>query len=165
MPQHLHSSSPEENPNIILMLIKDQMNAGIKKRKFTADTAKEKLVDLLDSVRPLCLPCYQSNPHPTRVSSETQAGDISSLTERVESLCSQNKTDFEAMQSQMDFLKSTLLSFENLGLQILLNFPNQPLPQNLSLSVLIMSFLLVMKSCPLPHTWTTLFLLMSMKNS
>ena len=134
-PHATTSSSPEETPNIILMLNKDQMNAGIKKRKFTADTAKEKLVDLLDSVRPLCLPCYQSNPHPTRVSSETQAGDISSLTERVESLCSQNKTDFEAMQSQMESLKSTLLSFENLATNFTQLSQPTPSPEPIPISL------------------------------
>ena len=118
------SSSPEENPNIILMLNKDQMSAGIRKRGFKAETAKDHLIDLLDCVRPLCLPCYQSNPYQTRVSPETHASEISSLTERVESLCSQNKSEFEALQTQMESLKSTLTSFESLASNV--NQPSQP---------------------------------------
>ena len=107
------STSTEENPNIVLMINKDQIMSGLKKKK--ADLCKTHLANLLDCVRPLCLPSYQncqnSRPLP---STETQNCEVTSLTSRVESLCSQNKADFEALQIQMESLKATLSNFETL---------------------------------------------------
>ena len=103
-----------ENPSSVLMLNKEQMLAGMKKRnnKFSAETAKSSLVALLDCVRPLCLPVYQSGLCP-KPSSVTKDNQIELLTARVESLCSQNKSENEALTTQVESLKSTLSNFES----------------------------------------------------
>ena len=111
-PHSTPSLSPEENPNMIVMLNKEQISSGVNKRGYTAKDAKAHLIDLLDCVRALCLPSYQSNPHKIRVSPESE---IQSLTTRVESLCSQNKADFVTLKSQFESLKSTLSNFETLA--------------------------------------------------
>ena len=66
----------------------------------------------MSAVRPVCLPTYQCNRNVTQMNS---GSEISSLTTRVESLCSQNKADFEALQTQFETLKSTLANFETLA--------------------------------------------------
>ena len=106
------SSSSLENPNIVLMLNKEQMLAGIKKNKLGAEGTKVNLVNLLDCVRPLCLPSYQCDTRP-KLSSSSQDCDISALTSRVDSLCTQNRVDFESIKTQMESLKTTLSTFEN----------------------------------------------------
>ena len=124
-PYSTQSKSSEENQNIILMLSKDQMTAGIAKNKPKVDVVKKHLVNLLDCVRPLCLPNYQNDVNQTRkLTNVPQNCDISSLTTRVESLCNQNKADFEALQTQVESLKSTLSSFETLAV----NFNQSQLP-------------------------------------
>ena len=121
------STSPEENPSIILMLNKDQMMSGITKNKLRVEGLKTNLVNLLDCVRPLCLPRYQYDIHPKRSTvTQNSETEISSLSSRVESLCSQNKTDFEALQTQMESLKTTLSSFEALASNV--NLSSQPTP-------------------------------------
>ncbi len=94
------------------MLNKDQLISKIK--KVNAPPCRAHLADLLDCVRPLCLPDYQNYPNSHTVPrTETQDCEISTLTSRVESLCSQNKADFEAIQTEMKALKSSLSNFEN----------------------------------------------------
>ena len=100
------SSSSLENPNIVLMLNKEQMLAGIKKNKLGAEGTKVNLVNLMDCVRPLCLPSYQCDTRP-KLSSSSQDCDISALTSRVDSLCTQNRVDFESIKTQMESLKTT----------------------------------------------------------
>lgn len=128
-----------ENPSQVLMLSKEQMLAGINKRraagkeKFNAETAKNSLVDLLDCVRPLCLPFYQcdSNPKLPTVPKDNQ---ISLLTERIESLSNQNKSNTEALTSQLESLKLTLSNFE--GSLSNLNIPpaTPPPPELISIN-------------------------------
>ena len=103
-----------ENPSSVPLLNKEQMLSGMKKRnnKFNAEAAKSSLVDLLECVRPLCLPTYQSGSRP-KLSPVTQDNHIELLTARVESLCSQNKSENEALTAQVESLKSTLSNFEN----------------------------------------------------
>ena len=106
-----NSPTSLENPNVVLMLNKEQMLAGIKKNKLGAEGTKVNLVNLLECVRPLCLPGYQCDTRP-KLSSSTQDCDISALTSRVDSLCRQNRVDFESIKTQMESLKTTLSSFE-----------------------------------------------------
>ena len=106
-----NSPTSLENPNVVLMLNKEQMLAGIKKNKMGAEGTKVNLVNLLECVRPLCLPGYQCDTRP-KLSLSTQDCDISALTSRVDSLCTQNRVDFESIKTQMELLKSTLSSFE-----------------------------------------------------
>ena len=87
------------------------MLAGIKKNKLGAEGTKVNLVNLLECVRPLCLPGYQCDTC-SKLSSSTQDCDISALTSRVDSLCTQNIVDFESIKTQMESLKTTLASFE-----------------------------------------------------
>ena len=55
-----NSPTSLENPNVVLMLNKEQMLAGIKKNKLGAEGTKVNLVNLLECVRPLSLYVYQA---------------------------------------------------------------------------------------------------------
>ncbi len=92
----------------VLMINKDQIMSCTKKQSYNASLAKAHLVDLLDSVRSVCLPDYQVDNRPQRVQQDVQ---ITELTSRVESLCTQNKTEFDVLKTQLDSLKLGLSKF------------------------------------------------------
>ncbi len=93
----------------ILMLNKEQIVACMKKQGYNAPNAKAHLADLLDNVRSVCLPDYQIDNRPKRTQQDTQ---ITDLTSRVETLCQQNKSDFEGLKTDLETLKSSLSNFE-----------------------------------------------------
>ena len=107
-----NKSANENNGNAILMLDKKQMQAGMKKHQIRADVAKAHLINLLDCVRPVCLPSYEPDPHSKHAFANTDL-EIASLSSRVESLCSQNKEDFDSLKSELNIFKSALSSFES----------------------------------------------------
>ena len=154
-----------ENPSTVLMLNKEQMAAGMKKRnnKFNVDVAKNSLVELLDCVRPLCLPLYQLDSHP-RPSSVTQDSQITLLTARVESLCSQNKSDNEALTTQVESLKSTLSNFENYVTTLSPSQHHAPSPEPIPIHPDHV-FLGHITPLLLPHMWTTSSPVMSVMTS
>ena len=132
-PYSTSSTTPEENRNIVLMINKDQMKAGVAKFKPKLDTVKKQLIDLLDCARPICLPDYQDDVNQIRRKPTciTENPEIFSLSTRVESLCSQNKADFESLQNQMESLKSTLSNFETLATNLHQSrevLPPEPIP-------------------------------------
>ena len=110
------SNSPEDNHNIVLMLNKEQIAAGVNKKLKLAG-AKNNLANLLDCVRPLVLPSYHCDTscHKSPAVPDSQ---LSSLSSRVEELSSQNKADFASITTQLDSLKSALANFENLASNI-----------------------------------------------
>jgi alkylated DNA repair dioxygenase AlkB len=113
----IHAIDPSKKPALdnssttsILMLDRVQMKAGIKANKINLEPLKKLLIDLLECVRPVCLPDYICDMRPKKA---TQENELHDLTNRVENLCSQNRSDFDLMKAQFEGLKSSLSHFEN----------------------------------------------------
>ena len=130
-PYSTSSTSSEENQNIVLMINRDQISAGIAKHKPKLDVCKKHIVNLLDCIRPICLPDYQNDVNQMRHTTNiaTQNSDISSITKSLESLCSQNKADFQELHAQMEVLKSTVSSFESFASDIHNSQDSAPSPE------------------------------------
>ena len=110
----IHDIDPNKNKALdnstsILMLDRVQMVAGIKTNKIRLEPLTTHLLDLLEYVRPVCLPEYICDTRPKKAPQETELHD---LTARVENLCSQNRSDFDLLKAQFEGLKSTLSHFE-----------------------------------------------------
>ena len=65
-----------EQKNELLLLNREQMLSGIKKNRVLVDPLKNYLIDLLESVRPVCLPEYQTDNRPKRVPQENQINEL-----------------------------------------------------------------------------------------
>ncbi len=108
---------PQEQTSTARLLTRDQLNAGLKKTKFKKELIKDQLFDLIECTRPICLPNYQQitdfSHKPHTGEDVVQDHDITDLASRVEMLCSQNKSEFESLKSDLLSLKTSLSSFEN----------------------------------------------------
>ncbi len=93
-----------------ILLNKDQLTAGVK--KFKAPELKEHLANVLDHIRPVCLPSYQLD---TRPKSIPQSHDlqIANLASKVEALCSENKAGYESLRADLSSFQSALSTFES----------------------------------------------------
>ena len=119
------SSSPEDNT--VPLLNKEQISSGFK--KVGVKDCRVYLTDLLDCVRPICLPAYKHSPNfRLPPSTATQSSEITSLTTRVEALCTQNREEFESLQTQMESLKSSLLNFESAATNTNFSVSPDPIP-------------------------------------
>ncbi len=103
----------------VLMLDRNQIISGLTKNKskLKVDVLRNHLADLLDHVRPVCLPDYQCNTQPVTNCNASQEGQINDLIAKVESLSAQSKSEFEtinqSLRSELDSLKSVFSSYEN----------------------------------------------------
>ena len=104
-----------------------------------ADALRRNLVAMLDSVRPVCVPNYQNDTRPKRCATDLH---LNNLSKNLESLTSQNQTQFETLKLELEKLQSTVSSYENLlssspaistHTEQLINIPTDTTPPELNL--------------------------------
>ena len=91
----------------VLLLTKEQMAAGVKKHK--ADIVRSFLVDLLDVVRPVCLPDYEEDSRPKQLPHEVA---VASLCSRVEGYCKKSDDRFDKLTTELGYLRTTISEYE-----------------------------------------------------
>ena len=94
----------------VLMLNKEQMIAGIKKNKINFERTKNLFVDLLDNVRPVCLPEYHIDTRPKASEQDTLLSDLAA---KIEQSRSEQKSEFETLKLELETLKSSLSSHDD----------------------------------------------------
>ena len=114
----------------VVMLNRDQLVAGQKKHKLKKEKLEGHIYDLLESVRPICLPGYKLDTAP-RSKPVKYSQEIELVLQRVETSFSSNSLDFNRMQEKVESLEKTIseLKLTSPGVQ-----PHQPTP-NLELSI------------------------------
>ena len=103
------SSDPSETH--VLMLTREQLEAGVKQGKMGANTARQYLVDLLELTQPVCVPSYQEDTRPKILPVDSQLHEISA---NIKSLSSQHSCQFDTLKAELDKLQSTVSNYESM---------------------------------------------------
>ncbi len=93
----------------VVLLNKEQLTTGVNKLK--NKDLKEHLADILDHVRPVCLPSYQLDTRPKCLPLPHDQ-QLANLASKVEALCSENKASYETLRADLSSFQSTLSKFE-----------------------------------------------------
>ena len=106
---NIHPKSKTVSDGDILLLTHEQLVDGCKQNKMKADELRRNLVAVLDCVGPVCVPHYQSDTRPKRSPIDLQ---LINLSKNMETLSSQNQTQFETLKSELEKLTSTVSNYE-----------------------------------------------------
>ena len=107
----------------ILLLTREQLEAGCKQGKMNAPSAKAHLINLLESVRPVCVPSYQEDTRPKRNPVDMQ---LHEMTKNIQALSSQNTSQFETLKTELGKCQATISNYENLLSQPSASSPSTP---------------------------------------
>ena len=108
---HTPSATESVSDADVLLLTREQLISACKRREMKAEVAKLHLVNLIEATRPVCIPNYQNDPRPKRSPVDCQLLELSKC---VETLSSQNLSQFETLKSELETLKSTVSNYENM---------------------------------------------------
>ena len=115
----------ESDEQLILLLTNDQLVAGCKSHRMNAGVAKNHLMNLLELVRPVCVPSYLEDTRPKRGPVDNQ---LSEIITSIQTLTTKNSAQFETLKAELEKCQATITSYEGI-----LSQPPLSTPQNTQL--------------------------------
>ena len=98
----------------VLTLTREQLADYISKTgkdKMRAQAAKEHLLNMLELIRPVCVPDFQEDTRPKRKPAECQINELSS---NIQLLSSRHSEQFETLTAELQKLQSTVANYESI---------------------------------------------------
>ena len=93
----------------VLTMTFEQLESGVKKMK--APDLKNHLVQILNNLRPVCVPNYLEDTRPKRSPIDNKLNELSDC---IKTLTSQHSNEFNNLKTELEKLQSTVVNYETI---------------------------------------------------